>query len=124
MRRQALDRLGAARGTGAGVAAALAAQEADAAAAAAAARAQLAARRGELRAAAATGTQLLGKLGALLAQRQAAARQAGGWPRAGARHGARARTARLAALRARVREGEARLQALCDRVAALVPARA
>lgn len=123
---QALDRLGAAHGTGAEAAAALAAQEAATAATAATSSAALRASHGELRALSATGTQLLGKFGTLMRQGQTTARQLRGpvgEARVGrqlARHNAQGRKARLARLRARVHAGEARLQALCDRLAALV----
>ena len=93
----------------------------------AAAAAALQAHSSELRALRAAGTQLLSKLGALLARQQAGAGPAAR-PGAGLRAGRRSprlqlqdREAVLAGLRAKVRAGEARLQGLCDRVAALVP---
>ena len=115
--------MGAAHGTSTEAASALATQQASTAAAGAAAGAALKAHNSELRALRATGTQLLGKLGALLALAQAGAGQAacpGGGPRS-PRLQVQEREALLAHLRAKVRAGEARLQGLCDRVAALVP---
>ena len=115
--------MGAAHGTSTEAASALATQQASTAAAGAAAGAALKAHNSELRALRATGTQLLGKLGALLAQQQAGASQAahpgGGWR--SPRLPVSGREALLARLRAKVRAGEARLQGLCNRVAALVP---